>query len=121
MSREIERERESTRPERENPTLSVPAIRRADVARSPHACDPTAGGRDGMETSCKAQLVPLVPPAVVHGGLAPGAARSAPACNRPGIRERFRGLARDLEHVVCPAYRDVARLHALRARARVRA
>ena len=96
MSREIERERESTRPERENPTLSVPAFRRAGVARSPHACDPTAGGRDGMETSCKAQFVPLVPPAVVHGGLAPGAARSAPACNRPGIRERFRGLARDL-------------------------
>ena len=31
MSREIERERESTRPERENPTLSVPAIRRAEV------------------------------------------------------------------------------------------
>ena len=41
MSREIERERESTRPERENPTLSVPAFRRAGVARSPHACDPT--------------------------------------------------------------------------------
>ena len=96
MSDEIERERESTRPdERENPALRVPAIRRARD-RSPHARDPTAGGRDGMETSCKAQLVPLVPPAVVHGGLAPGAARSAPACNRPGIRERFRGLARDL-------------------------
>ena len=42
MSREIERERESTRPERENPTLSVPAFRRAGVARSPHACDPTS-------------------------------------------------------------------------------
>ena len=96
MSDEIERESESTRPERENPALPVPAIRRASTARSPHACDPTAGGRDGMETSCKAQLVPPVPPAVVHGGLAPGAARSAPACNRPGIRERFRGLARDL-------------------------
>ena len=96
MSRGIERERESTRPdERENPALRVPAIRRARD-RSPHARDPTAGGRDGMETSCKAQLVPPVPPAVVHGGLAPGAARSAPACNRPGIRERFRGLARDL-------------------------
>ena len=41
MSDEIERERVSTRPERENPALPVPAIRRASAARPPHACDPT--------------------------------------------------------------------------------
>ena len=60
--------------------------------QSPHACDPTAGGRDGMETSCK---VHSLYPSVVHGGLAPGTARSTSADDRPDIRERFRGLARD--------------------------
>ena len=92
MSREIERERESTRPERENPTLSVPAIRRADVARSPHACDPTAGGRDGMETFCSAEC--LYPP-VVQGGMAPDTTRSTSAADRLDIRERSGGLALD--------------------------
>ena len=42
MSREIVRERESTRPdERENPALRVPAIRRMSAARSPRVRDPT--------------------------------------------------------------------------------
>ena len=92
MSREIERERESTRPERENPTLSVPAFRRAGVARSPHACDPTAGGRDGMATSC---LVHSMYPPAVQGGLAPSSAQCAPADDRPHARERSCGLAQD--------------------------
>ena len=44
MSREIERERESTRPERENPTLSVPAFRKVTCARPPRARDLTGRG-----------------------------------------------------------------------------
>ena len=92
MSREIVRERESTRPERDDPALPVPAIRRAGVARSPYACDPTAGGRDGMETSCSADSLY---PTAVQGGLAPGTARSTSAYDRLDIRERPSGLARD--------------------------
>ena len=92
MSHEIERERESTRPERENPALPVPAIRGADVARSPHACDPTAGGRDGLATSC---LVHSMYPPAVQGGLAPSSAQCAPADDRPHARERSCGLAQD--------------------------
>ena len=41
MSREIERERESTRPERENPALPVPAFGKAHAACPPHVCDLT--------------------------------------------------------------------------------
>ena len=41
MSDEIERERESTRPKRENPTLSVPAFRKVTCARPPRARDLT--------------------------------------------------------------------------------
>ena len=92
MSDEIERERESTRPdERENPALRVPAMRRARD-RSPYACDPTAGGRDGMATSC---LVHSMYPPAVQGGLAPSSAQCAPADDRPHARERSCGLAQD--------------------------
>ena len=50
MSHEIERESESTRPERENPALPVPAFSRAHAACPPHVCDltdPLFGGRPG--------------------------------------------------------------------------
>ena len=87
------RERERAPDQRENPAQPVPAFRRVIYARAPNACDPTAGGRDGMATSC--QVHSLYPPAVVHGGPAPGTARSTSADDRPDIRERPRGPARD--------------------------
>ena len=92
MSREIERERVSTRPERENPTPSVPVFRRAGVVRSPHACDPTAGGRDGMATS---SLMHSMHPPAVQCGLAHSSAQCAPVDDRPHARERSCGLAQD--------------------------
>ena len=83
-SEEIEREIESTRP-RENLATPVPALRRAYAACSPHACDPTAGGRDGMATSC---LVHNMYPHAVQGGLAPGSARCTSTDDQLDIRER---------------------------------
>ena len=92
MSEEIARERESTRPERENPATPVPASGRASAACSPRACDPTAGGRDGMETFCSAESLY---PTVVQGGMAPDSTRSTSAADRLDIRERSGGLALD--------------------------
>ena len=106
MSDEIERESESTRPERENPALPVPALSRARAACSPHVCDLTAGGRDGMATSC---LVHSMYPPAVQGGLAPSSAQCAPADDRPHARERSCGLAQDHsdgEGRECPLLRE---------------
>ena len=90
MSEEIERERAHPNTPSAPPR---PAYRRRTQACPPHACDPTAGVRDGMETSAEENN--SKPTTAAQEGLASCTARRQSADGRQDTRSSTHGLASD--------------------------
>ena len=82
--------------EREHPTnplaMPGPAFSRCAFTHPPCACDPTAGGRDGIDMNNICEI----PPTALQDGMAPCGARRQPAPSRQGNRSCECGMARSL-------------------------
>ena len=87
-----EREREREHPT-SDPAPPGPAIGGESRTHSPSGSDPTAGGRDGLSTSCSVRISNA--PTVAQEGLASCAARRPSVGDRLDNHPRTRGLARD--------------------------
>ena len=114
------RERERLRaPDRENPAMPVPANSRGSPERSPRVRHPTARYRDEHPVRVQADGGDLPPTSSTSTERAPraGSVAERPTPTRVLPTRRARPTQFHVEHVVCPAYHDVAQVHALRARA----
>ena len=84
------REKRDERAPDQSPAMPGPAFRRCALRYSPYACDPTAGGRDGIsvnDNTCE------FPPTTPQDGMATCSVRRQPAPDRQGNHGGENGLA----------------------------